>query len=33
MERYGLDRSISRIELHEDSLETVILSMIEEAGE
>jgi ABC-2 type transport system ATP-binding protein len=33
LERYGLDRSISRIELHEDSLETVILSMIEEAGE
>jgi ABC-2 type transport system ATP-binding protein len=33
LERYGLDRSIKRIELHEDSLETVILNMIEEAGE
>jgi ABC-type multidrug transport system ATPase subunit len=33
LEHYGLDRSISRIELHEDSLETVILKIIEEAGE
>lgn len=33
LERYGLDRSITRIELHEDSLETVIVNMIEEAGQ
>jgi ABC-2 type transport system ATP-binding protein len=31
LQRYHLDPSVTRIELHEDSLETVILSMIEEA--
>jgi ABC-type multidrug transport system ATPase subunit len=30
LERYGLDRSITRIELDEDSLETVMLSLIQE---
>jgi ABC-2 type transport system ATP-binding protein len=29
LERYGLDPAISRIELHDDSLETVIVEMIE----
>jgi hypothetical protein len=33
LQRFGLDRSVDRIELHEDSLETVILSMIEETPE
>lgn len=32
LQRYGLDRSVTRIELHEDSLETVIVGMIEEAN-
>jgi len=31
LRRYQLDPSVTRIELHEDSLETVIVSMIEEA--
>ncbi len=30
LRRYGLDRTVTRIELHEDSLETVIVDMIEE---
>ena len=29
LQRYGLDPSVTRIELHEDSLETVIVAMIE----
>jgi ABC-2 type transport system ATP-binding protein len=33
LERYGLDPSVERIELHEDSLETIIVEMIEGAGE
>jgi ABC-2 type transport system ATP-binding protein len=33
LQRFGLDPAVTRIELHEDSLETVILSMIEEPGE
>jgi ABC-2 type transport system ATP-binding protein len=31
LRQYGLDPDVSRIELHEDSLETVLLGMIEEA--
>jgi len=30
LRRYGLDPAVTRIELHEDSLETVIVAMIEE---
>ena len=31
LQKYGLDDSVTRIELHEDSLETIIVNMIEEA--
>jgi ABC-2 type transport system ATP-binding protein len=31
LRRYGLDPAVTRIELHEDSLETIILDLIEEA--
>jgi ABC-2 type transport system ATP-binding protein len=33
LQRYGLDRTVNRIELHGDSLESVIVQMIEEADE
>jgi ABC-2 type transport system ATP-binding protein len=33
LQRYGLDPGVTRIELHEDSLESIIVEMIEGADE